>query len=254
MVNMIEIKNLSQSFEHGEEKLDVLANLDVRIKSGEFVAFFGPNGCGKTTFLYLISSIYEPTAGDIILGHHRGKEATVGFVFQDFSQSIFPWRTVYGNVEFGLEVQGMGKENRRRRVKELLEKLNLLGHENKYPYQLSGGLKQSTAIARALAYDPDIFILDEPFSALDYQTTRMMWLELLDIWKNLRKTTLFVSHSIDEAVFLADRVIVFSKRPAHIVGEVVIDLPRPRKLGMLQSKKFFTLRNKVLKYFEEGLA
>ncbi|MBL7160577.1 MAG: ABC transporter ATP-binding protein [Candidatus Aenigmarchaeota archaeon] len=255
---MIQIEKLSKVFLQEKEKKEkapvkVLNNVSMNIEKGEFVTFFGPNGCGKSTFLHLISGLHQPTAGKIGVNNKTVEEAKVGFVFQDYSGSIFPWRTVSGNVEFGLEVQGVPKEKRRKMAREFMGKLNLTEHSNKYPYQLSGGLKQLTAIARALVYDPDIFVLDEPFSALDYQTTRRMWLELLRVWKDLEKTTLFVSHFVDEAVFLADRVVVFSKSPARIMGEVLVDLGRPRKLEMLQSRKFFALRNRVLKLFEEGL-
>jgi len=253
----IEIQKLSKEFvqprKKGIKKIEVLKGLNLKIKDNEFVTFFGPNGCGKSTFLYIISGIYEPTSGYISINKKPVENAKVGFVFQNYSESIYPWRTVSGNVEFGLEVQGIEEAKRKEIVTKFLKKLRLVEHTTKYPYQLSGGLKQLTAIARALAYDPDIFILDEPFSALDYQTTRKMWLEILRIWNDMKKTTLFVSHFVDEAVFLADRVIIFSKRPARIVGEIKVDLSRPRNLKMLQNRRFFELRNKVLKCFEEGL-
>lgn len=249
-MSQISIRNLVKNFDRDGGAINVIDKLSLDIKEHEFVVFFGPNGCGKTTLLYLIAKVHKPDSGNIKI-ESLNKE--VGFVFQNYSDSLFPWRTVSKNIEFGLEIKNIEYKKKKQIVDKVLKKLNLTEHKNNYPYQLSGGQNQLTAIGRAIAYNPDLFLLDEPFSSLDYQTTRKMWIELLKIWGDLKKTTLFVSHSIDEAVFLADRVIVLSKRPCKIIGEVKINLPRPRNLGMLKEKNFFKLRNKVLKYFEEGL-
>ncbi len=249
-MSQINIKNLVKNFHKKGETIRVIDNLNLDIKEDEFVAFFGPNGCGKTTLLYLITNIYKPDKGKIRIKPERRK---MGFVFQNYSESLLPWRTVSKNVGFGLEVEKVQAKKKEKIVNDVLKKLHLKEYKNHYPYQLSGGLNQLTAIARAIAYDPDFFILDEPFSSLDYQTTRKIWLEFLKVWNATKKTTLFVSHSVDEAVFLADRVVILSKRPCKIIGEVKINLPRPRNLDMLKGKNFFSLRNDVLKYFDEGL-
>lgn len=248
------IEHLGKSF----GALKVLDDINLKVKSGEFITFFGPNGCGKTTLLNILSGMETPTKGSITINGKPPAHSKIGFVFQDYNQSLFPWRTVSGNVEFALEAQNMDS-NREAIAESVLKKIhfeeiNLLAFKDKYPYELSGGMKQLTAIARALAFDPEVFLLDEPFSALDFTTTLKMEDALLDILSKTEKkeTTLFISHDLDEAIYLADRVVVLSKRPAGIVKIINVDLPRPRKEGMRLSRKFFALRNSVLKAFESG--
>src|SRR3989338_1870943 len=250
----IAIEHLSKSF----GALKVLDNLNLKVKSGEFITFFGPNGCGKTTLLNILSGMESPTKGSILINGKPPAHSKIGFVFQDYNQSLFPWRTVSGNVEFALEAQNMdsGREAIAENVLKKIhfKEINLLAFRDKYPYELSGGMKQLTAIARALSLDPEFFLLAEPFSALDYTTTLKMEDALLDILGKTEKkeTTLFVSHDLDEAIYLADRVVVLSKRPAGIAKIINVDLPRPRKMEMRLGKKFFALRNSVLKAFESG--
>ena len=232
----IEIENLSKEFSQPKNKikiLKVLDNISLQIKDGEFVAFFGPNGCGK-----------------ILINQKKPEKSKVGFVFQNYNESMLPWRTVEGNIELALEIQGINGKQKKQITEKLLKKVGLFEHKDKYFYELSGGMKQLTAVCRAFAYDPELLIMDEPFSSLDYSTSRKMGLELLNIWKETKKTTIFVSHDIDEAIFLADKVVILSHRPAKIKGIIEVKLPRPRKLDVLSSKDFFEIRNKILRLFE----
>ena len=249
----IKIKNLSKEFSQPKNKiktLKVLDNISLNIKDGEFIAFFGPNGCGKTTFLNILSGVDKQTSGQILINQKKPEKSKVGFVFQNYNESMLPWRTVEGNIGLALEVQGINGKKKQQIIEHLLKKVGLFEHKDKYFYELSGGMKQLTAICRAFAYNPEFLLLDEPFSSLDYSTSRKMGLELLNIWKENKKTTLFVSHDVDEAIFLADKVVVLSHRPAKIKGIVEVKLPRPRKLNILSSKEFFETRNKILRLFE----
>ena len=250
----IEVKNLSKKFLQSNKKYminKVLNNISFKIEEGEFVTIFGPNGCGKTTLLNIIAGIEKPTSGIALIDNNFPKYSQIGFVFQNYNESMLPWRTAKGNIELALELNNkISNTEKRKIVENLLRKVGLLEHKDKYFYELSGGMKQLIAICRAFAYNPKILVMDEPFSSLDYSTTRKMELELLNIWKETKKTTLFVSHDIDEAILLADKIIILSKRPATIKQIVTVDLPRPRNLEMLSSKKFFQIRNKILRLFE----
>jgi len=250
---IIEVENLSKEFSQPKNKiktLKVLDNISFQVKDGEFVAFFGPNGCGKTTMLNILSGIDKATSGKVLINQKSPEKSKVGFVFQNYNESMLPWRTLAGNIELALEIQGADEKKKKQMVEHLLKKVGLFEHKDKYFYELSGGMKQLTAICRAFAYEPELLLMDEPFSSLDYSTSRRMSLELLNIWKETKKTTLFVSHDIDEAIFLADRVVVLSQRPAKIKGVIEVKLPRPRKLDILSSKEFFEIRNKILRLFE----
>jgi NitT/TauT family transport system ATP-binding protein len=249
----IDVENLSKEFSQPKDKiktLKVLDNISFHVKDGEFIAFFGPNGCGKTTMLNILSGIEKASSGKVLINQKNSEKNKIGFVFQNYNESMLPWRTVLGNVELALEIQGINEKKKKQIAEYLLKKAGIIEHKNKYFYELSGGMKQLTAICRAFAYDPDLLFMDEPFSSLDYSTSRKMSLELLNIWKETKKTTLFVSHDIDEAIFLADKVIILSQRPARIKGIVEVKLPRPRRLDVLSSKHFFDIRNKILKLFE----
>lgn len=247
----IEVNNISREFiDQNKKSHNVLDNISFKIEDGEFVTIFGPNGCGKTTLLNTIAGIENPTSGNILISGKNPEFSKTGFVFQNYNESMLPWRTARGNIELALEMQKISNEKKKYTSEHLLKKVGLLNHKNKFFYELSGGMKQLVAICRAFACNPDLLLMDEPFSSLDYSTTRRMELELLNIWKETKKTTLFVSHDIDEAILLADKIIVLSRRPAKIKKIVKIDLPRPRKLEMLSSKKFFEIRNKILRLFE----
>jgi NitT/TauT family transport system ATP-binding protein len=227
---MIAIEGLSKSFstKHGEAHL-ALAEVSLSVAAGEFVAILGPSGCGKSTLLYIVGGFIAPTRGRVTVA---GKPVTGpgpdrGPVFQEFA--LFPWQTVLGNVMYGLREQGVAKREAESKARALLARVNLTGYERFYPKELSGGMKQRVAIARTLAYAPSILLMDEPFGALDAHTRTLLQRELLDIWERDRKTVLFVTHSVEEAVFLAERVVVLTRAPGRIKASMAIDLPRPRR-------------------------
>ena len=199
------------------------------IGASEFVCIVGPSGCGKSTLLNIIAGFLAPASGEITIGGKKvdGHGMDRGVVFQDFAQ-LFPWRTALGNVEFGLEMKGVGKDERGRIAREQLRLVKLEKFTNSYPHHLSGGMQQRVAIARALAYNPAVLLMDEPFAALDAMTRDDMQRLLADVWKATRKTVIYVTHNVAEAVYLADRVIVMSPHPGTVKAEIKIDLPRPR--------------------------
>ncbi len=218
--------------------LEALRNIDLKIDRGEFISVVGPSGCGKTTFLRIVAGLEHATAGDVVLDGRVVREPGTdrGFVFQN--DSLLPWRTVLANAIIGREVAGaIGPADRKRTI-ELLKLVGLEGFENYHPRQLSGGMRQRVNLARALAIDPEILLMDEPFAALDAQTREIMQAELLRIWERGHKTVLFVTHQIDEAVFLSDRVLVFARRPGRLQEEVKIALPRPRQLEIKRTAEF----------------
>lgn len=220
------------------ETLCALKDIDFQASDGEFVSFVGPSGCGKTTLLKITAGLLHPTGGEVrIRGQSvRGPTQDVGFVFQN--SVLLRWRTILRNILLQVEVRGLDKRDYTRRARALLDLMGLDGFEDKYPYQLSGGMQQRTAICRALIHDPPLLLMDEPFGALDALTREQMHLELQDIWMQSGKTVLFVTHSISEAVFLSDRVVVFSARPGTIRDVVTVDLPRPREIGIETDARF----------------
>lgn len=208
-----------------------IQGLDLAIRDREFAVIIGPSGCGKSTFLYMAAGFEQPSDGQVLVGGHpvQGPGADRGIVFQDFV--LYPWRTVLRNITLGLEVQGAPRDEARAKAMRWIQATGLKGFENVYPYQLSGGMKQRVAIARALAYDPEIILMDEPFGALDAQTKLHMSRDLQRVWAEADKTILFVTHSVKEALLLADRVFIFSQRPSHVQEILQVDLPRPRDPG-----------------------
>lgn len=213
--------------------VEAIRTVDFRVKGGEFVSLLGPSGCGKSTLLDIVGGLERPTSGEVIIGGKKveGPHPKVAMVFQ--LMSVFPWRTAVENVEFGLELQNVSPKIRREKALEVIQLVGLGSFEDKYPSQLSGGMNQRLAIARALALDPDILLMDEPFGSLDEQTRFLMGLELLRIWEATKKTVLFVTHSIAESIQLSDRVLVMSARPSTIRREIPIPLPRPRTIESL---------------------
>jgi len=224
----IRLQGLTHVFGGAPEPLTALAGIDLAIGPGEFACVVGPTGCGKTTLLRIVAGLVRPTGGAVVLGSAvvSGPQTTTGMVFQQYS--LLPWRNVLDNVAFGLELRGVGRAERRRRAAGLLELVGLSGFGRRRPYELSGGMQQRVAIARALATEPDLLLLDEPFGALDERTRHRLQDELLAIWQRTGKTVLFVTHNIDEAVYLGDRVVVMADRPGRVAAEFRLDLPRPR--------------------------
>jgi len=241
---MIKIKNINKTFYNNKTKIQVLKNITFNIRKGEFISLLGPNGCGKTTFLYILAGILKQDSGKIFLDNK-----SIGFVSQDFSTTLLPWKNVLQNVAFGLEIKGVKKENRLKIAEDYVKGTILYKFKNFYPSQLSGGLKQLASIIRAFIYNPDILILDEPFNSLDYSLKREMELMLLKLWKKNKKTIIFVSHEIDEAIFLSDRIIVLSKRPTKIKSIINVNLARPRKYEIMVSDKFLNIKKQILKLF-----
>lgn len=247
-MSYIKVGDVSKTFFDTHNPTFVLDKIKFDVKKGEFVTIFGPNGCGKSTLLKIIGGLEDASSGAVKI--NEGNAKSPGFVFQDYKGSVFPWRTVEDNIRFGLEIQGISKNIIKKKVDHLLKESGLWIHKDKYPYQLSGGLTQLVAICRALAYNSDSIILDEPFSSLDYKTILKMEKMLLDLWHKRNSTVIFVSHSLDEAIFLADRLVLFSERPAKVMKIFDVTLPRPRSLDMLRSNKFFRIKQKVFEFIE----
>jgi NitT/TauT family transport system ATP-binding protein len=221
-----------------------LDGIDLVVDTEEFVAVLGPSGCGKSTLLNLIAGLLAPSEGRLWLeGDLTPGRAPTAMVFQEFA--LFPWRTARANVELGLEEMGIDADERRRRARRCIEMTGLVGFEEKYPHQLSGGMRQRVGIARALAVEPAVLLMDEPFSALDAQTRQLMQEELLGIWHRTRQTIVYVTHNIHEAVFMADRVVVLSRRPGRVLAEVKVDLPRPRAEAMLAEPAFVSAVERI---------
>jgi NitT/TauT family transport system ATP-binding protein len=225
------------------ERSIALAGINLDIMKGEFFAIVGPSGCGKSTFLEIMAGLIKPTSGSIYIDGVPiiGPDHNRGIVFQGYA--LFPWRTVMGNVAYGLEEKGVSYKEKI--CREYISLVGLSGFENHYPHELSGGMKQRVAIARALAYDPDILLMDEPFAALDAQTREILQGELLRIWNETKKTVLFVTHNIEEAVFLADRIAVMSGRPGMIKKVIEVPLSRPRLEEHRLEQDFMQLRHDV---------
>ncbi len=222
-----------------------LHGFDIDVEEGEFLSIVGPSGCGKSTFLNVLLGLLRPDAGDLTMHGHRieGPGSDRAMVFQEFG--LLPWRNVQGNIELGLELRGVPPARRRPVAQRFIEMVGLAGFEGHYPHELSGGMKQRVGLARALATDPDVLLMDEPFAALDAQTRDLMQAELLRIWQDARKTVLFVTHQIEEAIYLSDRVMVMTKRPGHAKKIFAIDLPRPRDYEMRVTPEFNNLKLEI---------
>ena len=222
-----------------------LSNFDIDIGEGEFLSIVGPSGCGKSTFLNVLLGLIKPDSGDIQMGGKpiAGPGGDRAMVFQEFG--LLPWRTVQANVELGLELKGMAAAARRNVSQPLIEMIGLAGFEGHFPHELSGGMKQRVGLARALATDPNVLLMDEPFAALDAQTRDLMQVELLRVWQEAKKTVLFVTHQIDEAIYLSDRVMVMTKRPGRAKKIFPIALPRPRDYEMRVTPEFNELKLEI---------
>jgi len=225
---MLELQGVSKTFySDSGEQIRALEGLNLLVRKGELITLVGATGCGKTTLLNLIAGLDSPDQGQLRLGNGLRFGDNIAYVFQHYT--LFPWRTTAGNVSFGLQMRGVGRKERKSKASKLLSKVGLSGFKNAYPYELSGGMRQRAAIAQALAMQPKLLLMDEPFGALDDSTRRELQQMLTELWQENLTTILFVTHNIDEAIMLGEKVLVFSERPGKIVREFNIDLPRPRK-------------------------
>jgi NitT/TauT family transport system ATP-binding protein len=224
------------------DRLLAIDRVDLDIRSGEFVSIVGPSGCGKSTFLKIVNGLFPATQGTIDISQ-PGSGPAHAMVFQD--SSLFPWYSVMSNVAYGLICQGVPKKEAQARSKPFIDMVSLTGFEEKFPYQLSGGMQQRANLARALAVDPAILLMDEPFAALDAQTRELMQAELLRIWSEANKTVLFITHQIDEAIYLSDRVLVMSARPGRILADIPIELDRPRRLEIKRTPEFIRYADEI---------
>lgn len=254
-MHLISAENISRSFDSSlseDGKLCVVEGFSLSVTQGELVTLFGPNGCGKTTILNLFAGTLKPDSGRVSWNAGGSQSEEVGYVFQNYGDTLLPWRTVQKNIAFPLEVRGMSKTKIAEKTTAVMNLFRLREHADKFIYELSGGLKQLVAIARSTVYNPRLLLLDEPFSALDYSTSRTLWTRFRDFWSDTNVTTMFVSHNIDEAIFLGDRVCIMSNSPTQIVAEISVPFGKERDLSILESQDFFNIRNKVLKAFEKG--
>src|SRR5438552_11561871 len=248
---LIVVSNLEKTYAtRGRAQVHALAGISVEVGAGEFITIVGQSGCGKTTLLKILAGLLPRSAGTVTLRGRAvdGPSRDIGIVFQD--PVLLPWRTVFGNVMLPVQVLGLDRTASRGRAMHLLDLVGLVGFEDKYPHELSGGMRQRVALARALVHDPSLLLMDEPFGALDAMTREFMNLELLRIWGESGKTVVFITHSIPEAVFLADRVIVMSARPGRVREVVTVDLPRPRDLDMMASDDFGVYARRIRHLFD----
>jgi NitT/TauT family transport system ATP-binding protein len=250
----IEISGVSLRFETGDGPVEALSDINLKVARGEFVSFIGPSGCGKTTLLRAIADLETPTTGVIRVNGMSPHEARVkrayGYVFQ--APALYPWRTVARNIALPLEIMGFDKTEREARVARGLALVNLAGFGNKFPWQLSGGMQQRASIARALSFDPDLLLMDEPFGALDEIVRDMLNQQLLRLWDLTGKTVLFVTHSIPEAVFLSTHIVVMSPRPGRVYDVIECKFPRDRALEIRETPEFLAIANRVRHGLRKG--
>ncbi len=250
----IEISDVSLRFETRDGPVNALSHVNLKVARGEFVSFIGPSGCGKTTLLRAVADLESPSEGDIRVDGMSAEEARLkrryGYVFQ--APALYPWRTVARNIALPLEIMGYSKAERAARVEKGLKLVNLEGFGAKFPWQLSGGMQQRASIARALSFDPDLLLMDEPFGALDEIVRDMLNQQLLRLWEVTGKTALFVTHSIPEAVFLSTHIVVMSPRPGRIYDVIACNFPRDRTLEIRETPEFLAIANRVRRGLREG--
>jgi NitT/TauT family transport system ATP-binding protein len=223
----IELNKVGKIYQTPQGEVEALNDISLNVEEGEFLCLIGPSGCGKSTLLRILAGLYQQSSGDVLVHMNGGTNRPINaVVFQEYA--IFPWRTVYDNVGFGLEMRGVARGKQAERINDYISKVGLTQFVNHYPYQLSGGMKQRVALARALATDPEILLMDEPFGALDAQTRSILQEELLRIWEDEKKTVVYVTHSIEEAIMLGDRVVLMTARPGQIKSTYGVPIPRPR--------------------------
>jgi NitT/TauT family transport system ATP-binding protein len=243
---IIQVDELGKTFGAGRAQVRALADVSFSIEEGRFVTLVGPSGCGKSTLLQIIVGLVGPTTGEVRVEGERISAPMpdkIGMVFQD--PTLLPWKTALANVEFPLDLRGVERTARRRRCAALLDLVGLREFADHYPHELSGGMRQRVAIARGLAQDPRLILMDEPFAALDEQSRTRMGHDLLDIWEKTGKTVFFITHSLTEAIYLSDRVLVMSPRPGRILESIAIEFPRPRELDIIGSEAFGSIRNRI---------
>jgi NitT/TauT family transport system ATP-binding protein len=243
----VDVRDVSLTFDTADGKVDALSKVDLQIADGEFVSFIGPSGCGKTTILRVIADLQQPTSGSLLVNGMSAEQARLarayGYVFQ--APALFPWRTIEKNLKLPLEVMGFSDSEQRQRAARYLALVNLTGFERKFPWQLSGGMQQRVSIARALSFDPDLLLMDEPFGALDEIVRDHLNEQLLQLWDKTKKTVLFVTHSIPEAVFLSTKIVVMSPRPGRIIDIIDCDFPRQRTLEIRETSEFLKVAQRV---------
>jgi NitT/TauT family transport system ATP-binding protein len=251
---VIEAQDLSLTFTATDGPVFALSKVSLRVAEGEFVSLIGPSGCGKTTLLRIIADLEKPSAGAISVNGLKPEEARLkrhyGYVFQ--APALYPWRTVERNIRLPLEIMGFSRAEQKARAARNIELVNLKGFEKKYPWQLSGGMQQRASIARALSFDPKLLLMDEPFGALDEIVRDGLNLQLLKLWDETKKTVVFVTHSIPEAVFLSTRIIVMSPRPGRIIDVIDCDLPRGRSLDIRETPEFLSIAHRVRQGLRAG--
>lgn len=248
-MSLLSIENLSQSYvdPYSGESMTAVGDVSFQIPDGQFVSLLGPSGCGKTTVLNIVAGFIKATSGSVQVDGTdvRGPGPDRGVVFQDFA--LFPWMSVESNVAFGLKMRGIPLAERRERAREMVRLVGLEGFEHKYPHELSGGMRQRAGVARVLATEPSVMLMDEPFASIDAQTRRVLQQEVLRIWETQRPTVLFVTHDIEEAIFMSDRIIVLSGRPSEVSADVTVSLSRPRTWNQVQSDpEFLRLRTELM--------
>ena len=253
-MNLLSVKNISKEFVSSNQHTFAIEKIGFEVKEHEFISVIGPSGCGKTTLLMMLSGLMPPTSGEIILKGSMVDSPPPGLIllFQDYSRSLLPWRKVLKNVCFGLELKRQRRwstgQDLKKQAEKYLDAVGLLKFKNHYPWQLSGGMQQRVAIARALACEPALMLMDEPFGSLDAQTRAELEDFLLRIWERFQQTIIFVTHDIEEGVYLSDRVIVLAKSPSRIVKEFQNDLPRPRdQIETRTDPRFLEIRNEILR-------
>lgn len=242
----VEVTDVGHVYETGSGTTEALTDISFRVETGRFVSIVGPSGCGKSSLLMMIAGLVQPTRGTIVAGGRplvQPDPTRIGVVFQD--ASLYPWLTARANVEFPLSLRHVDHKIRRERAEEALELVGLAGFADKHPHELSGGMKQRVALARGLVQDPPILLMDEPFAALDEQTRLTMGDEVLRIWERTRKTIIFVTHGLSEAIHLSDEVLVLTSRPGKLVDRVPVDLPRPRSFEVMGGRRFEELRERI---------
>jgi NitT/TauT family transport system ATP-binding protein len=254
MVPLIQARDITLTFKpKNRDPVTALDHFNLEVGRAEFVSIVGPSGCGKSTFLNILLGLIKPDAGEMQLDGNPivGPGQERAMVFQEFG--LLPWRTVAANIELGLEIKGIPAAERIIRAGELIKLVGLNGFERHYPHELSGGMKQRVGLARALATEPDVLLMDEPFAALDAQTRDLMQTELLQVWERTKKTVLFVTHSIEEAAYLSDRVIIMTARPGRTKEILKIQLPRPREYEMRLTPEFNEIKSRIWEVLKEEL-